>query len=97
MDVHVNKNSDGDRKIGTAFCTPSGIMGIDHRLKLSFAEEHALLLRCQSMGIQGGRNRIGEVQPWVRTTFKLRKEPSRKTVMSLLFFVLSYSRCIDII
>ena len=91
MDVHVNKHS--DKRIGTAFCTPSDTKGKSHRAPLSFAEEHAMHLKCRSLRVQEGRRRIGEVQSWAQKTLKLRKDSSYRTVMSLSFFVLSYSRC----
>ena len=85
MDVHVNKNSDGDRKIGTAYCTPSDTIGKSHRVPLLFAEEHAMLLKCRSLHVQRGRKGIGEVQCCARATLKHRKYSSVKTVMNLLF------------
>ena len=46
MYVHVDKNVDDGELTGT----------------LSFAEKHAILLKCKYTGVQGGRKRIEETK-----------------------------------
>ena len=96
MDVHVHKKREVDRKTSTAHCSPSDTMSKRHRATLSFAEKHAVLLKCQSLGVQGGRKRIREVQSWARTTFKLRKEPLYRTVMSIVKNETVFIECMNL-
>ena len=56
-------------------------IGKNHRVALSFAEKHSILLKCRSTGVKRGHKHIGEKQCWVFSAFENRKKPSKRSVV----------------
>ena len=54
------------------------------RVRLTLVQKNTILLECKARGIQGGRQRIEEVQSWAAKNLGLTKAPSYRTVLWIL-------------